>query len=212
MAKEQSSKNRVPNPDGPGVTQERSEPRADTDAVEAALGAVTAAAAASEHRLKELAGRVPGGDSNNYAAVLCDFMASQYGWGLDVIAGLDDRQMIAFVEQALRRHPPPAARDTAPGAGNPASGISNFPLRKVHRHVLDAVKAKARPARVIAKIASLHLDTIKHACADLVKADILANDKQDGYRLAPGLRWTGTRLVSIHCQQSDGAILSGPST
>jgi hypothetical protein len=110
-----------------------------TDAVEAAIEVVAAAATESEQRLKALAGRLPGGDSSNYIPVICDFLASEYGWGLDAIAGLDNRQVVAHVEQALRRRaggrpcragvapegetvllaarpadPPPAARGTAP--------------------------------------------------------------------------------------------------
>jgi hypothetical protein len=92
-----------PKPDGPDDIQDRSGQCADIDAVKATAIKAVAAATASEPRLKALAGRLPGGDSNNYIPVLCDFLASEYGWGLDVIAGLDDRQMIAFVEQALRR-------------------------------------------------------------------------------------------------------------
>ena len=78
---------------------------------------VEAAATASVQRLKALAGRLPGGDSENYIAVLCDFLASEYHWGLDTIAGLDSTQMILFVEQALRRRAWPSKRR----AGRPKS-------------------------------------------------------------------------------------------
>jgi hypothetical protein len=64
---------------------------------------VEAAVEAREQRLKALANRLPGGDSRNYIVVLCDFLASEYHWGLDHVADLDSSQMAAFVEQALRR-------------------------------------------------------------------------------------------------------------
>jgi hypothetical protein len=81
--------------------------------------AAAVAAHAGEQRLKDLAGRLPGGNPGNYLAALIDFFAAEYGWGLDVFAGLDNRQMVAFVEQALRRRTAIAGGSEA-GGGKPA--------------------------------------------------------------------------------------------
>jgi len=53
--------------------------------------------------MKELASRVPGGNADNYIAVLCDFLASEYKWSLHDIAGMDSTQIDMYVTQALRR-------------------------------------------------------------------------------------------------------------
>jgi hypothetical protein len=86
---------------------------------------VEAAVTASEERLKALACRLPGGDAQNYIVVLCDFLASEYKWGLDHIAGLDNRQMVAFVEQALRRRAQ-TRQDTGTMTLTPAVAISTL--------------------------------------------------------------------------------------
>jgi hypothetical protein len=62
-----------------------------------------AATAASNEKLQALLARLPGGGDTNSPALLIDFFASEYYWGLDQIAGLDHRQTVAFIEQALRR-------------------------------------------------------------------------------------------------------------
>jgi hypothetical protein len=62
-----------------------------------------AAADAAEEHLKELAARLAGGHGQNYIPILCDFLAHEYKWGLEEIARLDTRQMVMFIEQALRR-------------------------------------------------------------------------------------------------------------
>src|SRR5947209_7156490 len=67
------------------------------------LSEIADTAEASEQRLKELASRLPGGDNSNYIATLIDFIASEYRWSLDKIAGLSNWQMVAFVGQALKR-------------------------------------------------------------------------------------------------------------
>jgi hypothetical protein len=67
------------------------------------IAVVETADTASTQRLKAVAARLPGGDSENYIAVLCDFFAHEYKWKLEDIAGMDSTQMILFVEQALKR-------------------------------------------------------------------------------------------------------------
>jgi hypothetical protein len=83
---------------------------------------VEAAVTAGEQRLKVLAARLPGGDSRNYIVVLCDFIASDYGWGLDKIAGLNNTQMAALVEQALRRRAQ-TRTDAGSMIGTPAEAV-----------------------------------------------------------------------------------------
>jgi hypothetical protein len=81
---------------------------------------------ASEERLKALAARLPGGESKNYIPVLCDFLASEYHWSLAVIAGLDNRQMIMFIEQALQRREEVRKPDEPhPASASPKDGATH---------------------------------------------------------------------------------------
>jgi hypothetical protein len=64
---------------------------------------VAKAADESEERLKAVLRRLPGwNEDSSTPALVVDFLASEYGWTLKDIAGLDNRQIIAFVNQALR--------------------------------------------------------------------------------------------------------------
>jgi hypothetical protein len=68
-----------------------------------ALGKVIAdAEAANKARWRKLAEQFPG-QVPTTAAEFIDFFASEYHWTLNHIAGLDDYQMYAFVNAALRR-------------------------------------------------------------------------------------------------------------
>jgi hypothetical protein len=58
--------------------------------------------AENERRWQSLAERFPG-QVPTTPAELIDFFASEYGWTLEQIADLDDRQSFAFVKAALRR-------------------------------------------------------------------------------------------------------------
>jgi hypothetical protein len=175
----------------PGI-QDRSGQRADLDAVEA-IGAVAAAAVAGEQRLKELAGRLPGGDSSNYIAVLCDFLAAEYGWGLADIAGLDDRQMLAFAEQALHRRPqnrqeenqlearpagpPPAAESAAP----PEENAPPRQLTALQKKIRRAVSGKVLPSKKIAVEVSRSDSYVRKLLPAMVKDRLLVRVK-GGYR------------------------------
>src|SRR5262245_8542972 len=67
---------------------------------------------ASEERLVSVVKRLPGWtEGSSIPAVLIDFLSSEYHWILEVIAGLDNRQMISFIEQALRRKAAEAGRN-----------------------------------------------------------------------------------------------------
>jgi hypothetical protein len=77
--------------------------RLSNEELERLLKENAAIAEESEEQLKALAAQLPGGSAENYITTLIDFLASEYGWGLDQIAGLDNTQMMAFVEQALAR-------------------------------------------------------------------------------------------------------------
>jgi hypothetical protein len=172
------------------MAEKHSTPRADLDAAKAAARVAAAAATASEQRLRALAGRVPGGDSENYIPTLCDFLAAEYGWGVAVIAGLDDRQMVMFVEQALRRRaqnrpeeksprhldahpvdPPPVAKDTAPPAR----------LSRTQTQILQLVKDAALPGKTIAASLRLKHGYVRNVLAGMMKAGLLTNG-DDGYR------------------------------
>jgi hypothetical protein len=84
-----------------------------------AMAQCVAAIEASDERLASVVRRLPGWtEGSSTPAVAIDFLASEYGWTLEHIAGLGNRQMIAFIEAALRRR---AGKATADEEWLPAS-------------------------------------------------------------------------------------------